>query len=1785
MTRRRVLVIAVTVCSALAWIGLGGIIFASLSGPAQAISIPGASHSIASTALPVPNVSSPTSGSLSPAPAGGLQNAGAEMAAKALAATRAAGLKPWVAYVPRPSATPAQVAEAKQTGAASPLYTGSPAPMGLADYGLTAGGDVYVANQFSDSVSVINGATGEVVATIPVGYYPTEMAFDSQDSSLYVANQNSDNVSVVSTVTDSTYASIPVGAGPWAAAYDSENGDVYVTNYDSDNVSVISTVTNTVLTSIPIYQYPQGVTFDPANGNVYVSSAYMSAVFVISGADNEEIQQIYAYSAPEDMAYDSQNGNIYAANYGNQDENLQGGVTVISGTNNTVIAAIPGQNGSYGAAYDSGNGDIYVSSEVTDSVTVVSGSTNLVVATVPVGLNPTGVAYDPANGDVYVADYVSDNTTVLNGTTNTVVASIPVGINPVGVVYGSGASTLNTTAIQGYVDAASTGIRGEDLYQSSPDGFSIQMNAVLTGVTLQGYQNYSFWTQDVLTYFPATGYMFLVSNVWNFSRPNDTVTNATIYSHGPSGTNQYGVLGYYYATYAVPQPETYPFNVTLTTLSSVTDGLNNVSFSASVWSPTNYHDDFNMTDFDWVIFHSMNSTSPEPVSVPSNFMARGSGYNNVGLWDDFELVITGPGGGSQVDLSSADATLGLAYSSTNGTFAAVPSAYDYGSDTGETSTGINIAWNDAWADSPGVVPYATATTGPSILTGLWGNDAPKGSSPLYVGVFPSNAFVFLSYDGAANFSTPIVHQFEYDPSIAMSLSSLNLMPGTYQVIGELTGFDPANYTITLPTAFSINVTLTPDTSQGVYTPLWAFGNAEVANIAQSGNGTPGNPYVLYHKQPAPISSLFGLYNDYAFPVFPGVFLKDTSVSVELNNSSTFQTYTNGFQPSPYQYLPTTNDLQYWFWNVSGVALHNATNISGWFGRQGYFPLTFNSFNVVFYESAHNLVANNVFLSESQGLLMYSGGTQFGSQNIGGGNNTVWGNKFLQIDPPVGCPGPGNCSALLPYVSGLALEIGENSDLVYNNLFATPTTAWLLPLNLYSGSAELFVQTSWNITPQPASNVHNAPGFPTIPLSGNIVNGSTQGGNSWWDYGVSLNWANGADNPTGVLPYDENASNLISPLPGYGSPLPGYSCIKYYCKTYIYSGGDYAPLAEAAQAATIRPSGLPSGTVWGAVVFCEPVKGTPGGGPPGSVCCQPVKGTPGGGQPGCSSDPPSLVFGQFHTKAPSVSFVLPTGEFNWTPIVSPGYTSSTGGSFAVTPQAPVVVSVPYAPPGKAVLTFSESGLIPGLTWQVTVASAPAKLTTDGGTDDLSFTEALGSSYPYTISGIPGWQQSTLPYSGSVLVNSAPTTEPTLVYTQVVYPVSFSESGLPSGQTWTVTFNAVQRSLTANGGTDTLTFAAEPNGSYGYSIASNPGYHENTIPYSGSETVIGTALTVSVSYGPVLYAVSFAESGLPSGLTWKVTFNSVAMSLTTDGKTDTLTFSAVPNGTYAYSIAGNAGYHESALSYNGSLAVSGLALVETLKYVPVTYSVTFSESGLPSGLTWKVTFNGVAESLTTNGKTDTLTFPAVPNGTYSYTIAPNAGYHETTIPYSGTETVRGAPLAVSVTYSSVTYSLTFWEAGLPAGLTWKVTVNGVAKSVTTNGILNWLTWTGLANGTYAYSITDNPGWHQYFIPYNGKITVNGGSVSEVLVYFPVVYPITFSESGLPSGITWTVTVAGVTQHLKTNGGTDTLTWTGFVNGTYSYSITSISGWHQSTLPASGNVVVKGASVTEPTLHYTH
>jgi hypothetical protein len=243
---------------------------------------------------------------------------------------------------------------------------------------------------------------------------------------------------------------------------------------------------------------------------------------------------------------------------------------------------------------------------------------------------------------------------------------------------------------------------------------------------------------------------------------------------------------------------------------------------------------------------------------------------------------------------------------------------------------------------------------------------------------------------------------------------------------------------------------------------------------------------------------------------------------------------------------------------------------------------------------------------------------------------------------------------------------------------------------------------------------------------------------------------------------------------------------------------------------------------------------------------------------------------------------------------------------------------------------------------------------------------------------------------------------------------------------------------------------------------------------------------------------------------------------------------------------------------------------LVYSQVTYSVRFSESGLPSGLLWQLTVNGEVGSLTTNGATDSLTWTGLANGSYAYSIADSSGWHQSTLAYGGNVAVDGAAaIEPTLVYSRVTYSVTFSESGLPSGLTWKVKVAGITMSLKTNGGTDDLTWNGMANGSYAYAIFAIPGWIQTTLPHSGHVPVDGGSVSEVtLTYTQMMYSVTFHESGLPTGTLWSVTL---------NGKKETSTGTAIVfsepNGTYGYTIGTVSGYNPAH--SSGSATVDGSA----------
>jgi parallel beta-helix repeat protein len=102
--------------------------------------------------------------------------------------------------------------------------------------------------------------------------------------------------------------------------------------------------------------------------------------------------------------------------------------------------------------------------------------------------------------------------------------------------------------------------------------------------------------------------------------------------------------------------------------------------------------------------------------------------------------------------------------------------------------------------------------------------------------------------------------------------------------------------------------------------------------------------------------------------------------------------------------------------------------------------------------------------------------------------------------------------------------------------------------------------------------------------------------------------------------------------------------------------------------------------------------------------------------------------------------------------------------------------------------------------------------------------------------------------------------------------------------------------------------------------------------------------------------------------------------------------------------------------------------------VTYTLTFTESGLPSVMNWSVMLGG----FTLSSATSKITFTE-PNGTYAFTVGSVMGYAIN--PKSGSATVNGtspAPVSVSFTLTSTSPS----SSGLPS---WVYAVIGVLVAV--------------------------------------------------------------------------------------------------------------------------------------------
>jgi hypothetical protein len=459
----------------------------------------------------------------------------------------------------------------------------------------------------------------------------------------------------------------------------------------------------------------------------------------------------------------------------------------------------------------------------------------------------------------------------------------------------------------------------------------------------------------------------------------------------------------------------------------------------------------------------------------------------------------------------------------------------------------------------------------------------------------------------------------------------------------------------------------------------------------------------------------------------------------------------------------------------------------------------------------------------------------------------------------------------------------------------------------------------------------------------------------------------------------------------------------------------------------------------------------------------------------------------YSNTADVNFSVPNGSYTFT--VEPVYAYKATPVTGTQPVdgANVTVDIRFVLAPTFAVRFNETGLAPGTRWSV-LLQPPNDVDTTTNSSATNFTLYLPNGSYYYAPSAHGYEAT--PSSSYFYVSGTPQNVSVTFVKE--YPVTFSEYGLPSGTYWYVYFGYEYQYSYGS-----TIFVYEPNGSYTFYAYSIDGFAPNVT--SGPVDIAGAGASVAITFAnseEPTYTVTFSESGLPSSdSNWSVNLDDY--SEWASGSSIQFT---EPNGSFPFTAQSNGSYP--ATPPTGEINVTGSSVDQTIDFrAPATsFSVTFVESGLPSGSRWYVNITGQSGlAASVDGTSGTTLVTDLPNDAYTYTAVTSAPRWSTSSP--GHFTVTGAAVQVDLPFTapSSTYLVTFTESGLTPGAVWYINTSGESGLSTTVTSAGGTQLTiSLPSGNYTY--TAATGWRN-FTTNGGKFTVSGAPQSVSVTFTPV------------------------------------------------------------------------------------
>ncbi len=145
------------------------------------------------------------------------------------------------------------------------------------------------ADKTKDGVAVVDAASRKVERILPAGSDPENFDISRDGSRLFVSNEDAGTASVLDIASGKVLSTVKVGREPEGVRVQPDDKAVWVTGETDHNVTILDAKSGKVLGAVGVGKRPRGIAFTPDGARAYVTCEVDGTVWVIDAKTRKTV--------------------------------------------------------------------------------------------------------------------------------------------------------------------------------------------------------------------------------------------------------------------------------------------------------------------------------------------------------------------------------------------------------------------------------------------------------------------------------------------------------------------------------------------------------------------------------------------------------------------------------------------------------------------------------------------------------------------------------------------------------------------------------------------------------------------------------------------------------------------------------------------------------------------------------------------------------------------------------------------------------------------------------------------------------------------------------------------------------------------------------------------------------------------------------------------------------------------------------------------------------------------------------------------------------------------------------------------------------------------------------------------------------------------------------------------------------------------------------------------------------------------------------------------------------